>query len=65
MNDYLAKYLMEDRLRELREIRARQNLARAARVPRVPLRVAAGLALIRAGRMLARRAPALAGHRRA
>jgi hypothetical protein len=65
MNDYLATYLKKDRLRELREIRVRQNLAAAARAPRVPLRVRVGLALIRAGRLLARRAPALAGPRRA
>jgi hypothetical protein len=64
MNEYLAAYLMKERFRELRELAARQALLRAARPPRVPLRVVVGLALIRAGRLLARRAPALAGHPR-
>jgi hypothetical protein len=57
MNTYLLEYLVRAQLDEVRAKAAHGALIRSLRPVRQPLRVVAGLALIRAGRWLARTAP--------
>ena len=57
MNTYLLEHLASARLDEARAKAARSALIRSLRPERQPLRVLAGLALIRAGGWLARTAP--------
>ena len=57
MNTHLLEYLVRVRLDEVRAKAAHGALICSLRPVRQPLRVAAGLALIRAGRWLARTAP--------
>ena len=57
MNTYLLEHLVRARLDEARAKAAHSALIRSLRPVRQPLRVLAGLALIRAGRWLARTAP--------
>ena len=56
LDEYVAKVLVEDRLREMR--REAQRVALIETVPRQPVRVRFGRALIRVGRWLAAPAPA-------
>lgn len=62
IDEYLAQYLMTERLRMVRDLARQRALVAAARPPRVPLRVRLGMALIRAGRLLAGGVPARARH---
>jgi len=57
MNTHLLEHLARARLDEARAKAARLALIRSLRPVRQPLRILAGLALIRAGRWLARTAP--------
>ena len=57
MNLYLDEQLVRDRLEDARAMTARQALAQSLRPVRRPVRVALGLALIRAGHWMAGRAP--------
>jgi hypothetical protein len=57
MNTHLLEHLVRARLDEARAQAAHWALIRSLRPVRQPLRVVAGLALIRAGRWLARTAP--------
>ena len=57
MNTHLLEHLVRARLDEARAKAAHSALIRSLRPVRQPLRVLAGLALIRAGRWLARTAP--------
>ena len=57
MNTHLLEHLARARLDEARSKAAHWALIRSLRPVRQPLRVVAGLALIRAGRWLARTAP--------
>ena len=57
MNTYLLEHLARARLDEARAKAVHLSLIRSLRPVRQPLRVVAGLALIRAGRWLARTAP--------
>ena len=57
MNTHLLEHLVRARLDEARANAAHWALIRSLRPVRQPLRVLAGLALIRAGRWLARTAP--------
>jgi len=57
MNTYLLEHLVRARLDEARAKGASLALIRGLRPVRQPVRVLAGLALIRAGRWLARTAP--------
>ena len=61
MDPELVMWLAKQRVRETEALAARNALTREARVPRTPLRVALGLALIRLGRFLVRDEPAWAG----
>jgi hypothetical protein len=61
MNLYLDERLIKDRLDDARASAARHALVRLLRPVRRPVRVALGLALIRAGRWMAGRAPRRAG----
>ena len=57
MNTHLLEHLVRARLDEARAKAAHSALIRSLRPVRQPVRVVAGLALIRAGRWLARTAP--------
>ena len=57
MNTHLLEHLVRARLDEARAKAAHRALIRSLRPVRQPLRVVAGLALIKAGRWLARTAP--------
>lgn len=57
MSTYLEECLVRARLDEARAQAAQWALIRSLRPVRQPVRVSLGLALIRAGRWLARRAP--------
>ena len=57
MNTHLLEHLVRARLDEARAKAAHWALIRSLRPVRQPLRVVAGLALIKAGRSLARTAP--------
>jgi hypothetical protein len=57
MNTHLLEHLVRARVDEARAKAAHAALVRSLRPVRQPLRVVAGLALIRAGRWLARSAP--------
>ena len=57
MNMYLDELLVRERLDEARALAAQLALVRSLRPARRPVRVAVGLALIRAGHALAGRAP--------
>ena len=57
MNTYLLEHLARARLDEARAKAVHLVLIRSLRPVRQPLRVVAGLALIKAGRWLARTAP--------
>ena len=61
MNMYLDENLVRERLDEARAMAAQMALVRSLRPIRRPVRVAVGLALIRAGRWMAGRAPKRAG----
>jgi len=66
MNAYLAEQIVEDRMREARDMARVTRLVDATRPAPQPLRVILGLALIRLGRSLAgRAAKGAAGPRRA
>ena len=64
MNLYLDEQLVRDRLADARVMAARHSLASRLRPVRRPVRVALGLALIRAGHWMAGRAPRRAGQPR-
>jgi hypothetical protein len=64
MNLYLDEQLVRDRLDDARAMSARQTLASSLRPVRRPVRVALGLALIRAGHWMAGRAPRRASQAR-
>lgn len=57
MNGHLHYFEVMDRLNEARATAARERLILCARPEREPLRVLIGLAMIKAGRWLARTAP--------
>jgi len=57
MNTYLLEHLVRARLDEAQAKAAHSALIRSLRPVRQPLRVLAGLALIKAGRWLAHTAP--------
>jgi len=57
MNTHLLEHLVREQLDEARAVAARYALIRSLRPVRQPVRVRAGLALIRAGRWLAHTAP--------
>lgn len=57
MNTYLQECLLRERLDEARAVAAQWALLRSLRVVRPPVRVRAGLTLIKVGRWLARKAP--------
>jgi len=61
MNLYVDTQLVKERLDEARALAARQGLVRSLRPAGRPVRVAMGLALIRAGHWLAGRGPRRAG----
>lgn len=61
MNVYLEEQLVRDRLDEARATAAQAACVRASRPLGRPMRVALGLALIRAGHWVAGRAPRRAG----
>ena len=64
MNMYLDEQLVRDRLEDARAVATRQTLVSSLRPVRRPVRVALGLALIRAGHWMAGRAPRRAGQPR-
>jgi hypothetical protein len=64
MNMYLDEQLVRDRLEDARAMTAQQALVRSLRPARRPVRVALGLALIRAGHWMAGRGPKRAGQTR-
>ncbi len=57
MNMHLEEWVIRERLEEARAYAARRAVLSTLRVKRLPVRVSAGLALIRAGRWLAGQAP--------
>ena len=61
MNVFLDEQLVRERMEEARAMAARQALIRGLRPVPGPVRVAVGLALIRAGHWVAGRAPRRAG----
>jgi len=61
MNTYLAHHLVRERLDEARARAAQWALLRSLRPGRRPVRVWAGMALIRAGRWLAQTTPKRSG----
>ena len=64
MNMYLHEKIARDRLDDARAIAARNALVRTLGRVRRPVRVAVGLALIRAGHWIAGRAPRRTAHPR-
>lgn len=64
MNMYLHEQLARDRLDDARAIAARNALVRTLGPVRRPVRVALGLALIRAGHWVAGRTPRRTAHPR-
>lgn len=56
-NEYFAECLLKERLAEARELAARNALIDSLRLPRRPMRVALGLALIRVGQWILGRVP--------
>ncbi|HYB40259.1 MAG TPA: hypothetical protein VEL75_00730 [Candidatus Methylomirabilis sp.] len=61
MNTYLEEKLVRERLDEARAMAAQDALVRGIRPVRLPVRVALGVAMIRAGRWVAGRTPRRAG----
>lgn len=57
MTDHIHYFDVSDRLHEARAAAARERLVLLARPEREPLRVLVGVAMIKAGRWLARTAP--------
>ena len=57
MNAYLAEWMARERLDEARAFAARQAAIRTFAPTRHPVRMAVGLALIKAGHWVAGRAP--------
>jgi hypothetical protein len=64
MNMYLDEQLVRDRLRDDRAIAAQSAMVQRLRPTRLPVRMALGLALIRAGYWVAGRDPRRAGQPR-
>lgn len=64
MSTYVDEQLVKARLEEARAMAARQALVQSLRPVRRPMRVALGLALIRAGHWMAGRTPRRAGQPR-
>ncbi len=64
MDEYLIEALAKDRLEQMRAWAARHALLRSLRPAPRPLRIAVGMALIRAGRWVLRGVPKLPAERR-